>query len=109
MEATSWRPSTIAEEEDGEREGGEAAGVQKMVYEEDMPVIVRRRGLTMTVRIFGAEDVENRGKEEDWGYREAARSLGSGTDLTVRRGRSHSVCHERRRSSIKVGGGKGRL
>ena len=67
MEATSWRPSTIAEEEDGEREGGEAAGVQKMVYEEDMPVIVRRRGLTMTVRIFGAEDVENRGRQEDWG------------------------------------------
>ena len=27
-----------------------------IVYEEDMPVIVRRRGVTMTVRIFGAED-----------------------------------------------------
>jgi len=27
-----------------------------IVYEENMPVIVRRRGVTMTVRIFGAED-----------------------------------------------------
>ena len=27
-----------------------------IVYEEDMSVIVRRRGVTMTVRIFGAED-----------------------------------------------------
>ena len=27
-----------------------------MLYEESMPVVVRRRGVTMTVRIFGADD-----------------------------------------------------
>ena len=32
-----------------------------IVYEEDMPVIVRRRGVTMTVRIFGAEDDQEPG------------------------------------------------
>ena len=32
-----------------------------IVYEEDMPVIVRRRGVTMTVRIFGAEDDQAQG------------------------------------------------
>ena len=34
-----------------------------IVYEEDMPVIVRRRGVTMTVRIFGAEDDQGPGEE----------------------------------------------
>ncbi len=29
-----------------------------ILYEENMPVVVRRRGVTMTVRIFGAEDEE---------------------------------------------------
>ena len=33
-----------------------------IVYEEDMPVIVRRRGVTMTVRIFGAEDDQSPGE-----------------------------------------------
>ena len=33
-----------------------------IVYEEDMPVIVRRRGVTMTVRIFGAEDDQEPGR-----------------------------------------------
>ena len=34
-----------------------------IVYEEDMPVIVRRRGVTMTVRIFGAEEDQGPGQE----------------------------------------------
>jgi hypothetical protein len=29
-----------------------------ILYEENMPVVVRRRGVTMTVRIFGAEEEE---------------------------------------------------
>ena len=29
-----------------------------IVYEENIPVVVRRRGVTMTVRIFGAEETE---------------------------------------------------
>ena len=29
-----------------------------IVYEENIPVVVRRRGVTMTVRIFGADDTE---------------------------------------------------
>ena len=55
-----WRPSTIAEEEDGEagEQAEEALEGEGVVYEEDMPVVVRRRGLTMTVRIFGAETPE---------------------------------------------------
>ena len=28
------------------------------MYEENIPVVVRRRGVTMTVRIFGAEDTD---------------------------------------------------
>ena len=53
-----WRPTPIAEEEDGEAAGAD------MVYEEDMPVVVRRRGLTMTVRIFGAEDSGRLGERQ---------------------------------------------
>ena len=59
-----------------------------IVYEENIPVVVRRRGVTLTVRIFGAEE-----------------SLGTspGTSLTqdtetVRyggNGRSNSICSER--------------
>ena len=30
-----------------------------IVYEENIPVVVRRRGVTMTVRIFGAEETED--------------------------------------------------
>jgi len=43
------RTTTIKEEEEDTRR-------PSIVYEEDMPVIVRRRGVTMTVRIFGAEE-----------------------------------------------------
>ena len=35
-----------------------------IVYEEDMSVIVRRRGVTMTVRIFGAEEDQGPGPEQ---------------------------------------------
>ena len=34
-----------------------------IVYEENIPVVVRRRGVTMTVRIFGAEDDQGPGEE----------------------------------------------
>jgi len=42
-------PSVIDEEEDGSRR-------PSIVYEEELPVVVRRRGVKMTVRIFGVED-----------------------------------------------------
>lgn len=43
-----------------------------MLYEESMPVVVRRRGVTMTVRIFGADDDdvinEAHGDDQDQDY-----------------------------------------
>ena len=36
-----------------------------IVYEENIPVVVRRRGVTMTVRIFGAEENEESSAEEN--------------------------------------------
>ena len=45
-----------------------------IVYEEDMPVIVRRRGVTMTVRIFGAEEDQDQGPGQETGGARVARS-----------------------------------
>jgi len=48
-------PSVIDEEEGDSRR-------PSIVYEEELPVVVRRRGVKMTVRIFGAEDEETDGE-----------------------------------------------